>query len=82
MRDVAREIVRSGRAAITSRESPGSANVDRAWRIYSGSGWKTSLDCGVREAIEAGFDRHIAKPASIDDVERLLADAGRRESDA
>ncbi len=31
----------------------------------------------VRKAVESGFDRHLAKPASVEDIERLLAYEGR-----
>jgi PAS domain S-box-containing protein len=39
-------------------------------RLIAVSGYAQAED--LRAAVEAGFDRHIAKPASAEDIERLL----------
>ncbi len=52
------------------------ADADAAVRsafLVALSGYAGSED--VCKAKEAGFDRHVAKPASLDDIERLLAEA-------
>ncbi len=38
-------------------------------RLYAVSGYAQSED--LRAAGEAGFDGHLAKPASIEEIERL-----------
>jgi CheY-like chemotaxis protein len=32
-------------------------------------------------AKEAGFDRHLSKPSSIDELKRVISDAARRSPD-
>ena len=36
----------------------------------------------VKRALEAGFDRHLAKPARVEDIERLLEQCGREPGPA
>jgi PAS domain S-box-containing protein len=50
------------------------AGSDRAMQLIALTGYAQPED--VQRAIEAGFDRHVAKPVDVAELERLLGDAG------
>ena len=57
-------------------------DIARALRAESGSRMRLVAVSGyaqpgdVRRALDAGFDRHLAKPADVAEIERLLASGG------
>jgi len=46
----------------------------RAARLIALTGYAQPEDCAL--ARESGFDAHLAKPAPLDELERLIAGAG------
>jgi CheY-like chemotaxis protein len=52
----------------------------RTTHLVALSGYASPDD--VERAREAGFDRHLAKPPSFDDLERLLQEVGTSAADA